>query len=55
MNSNPVASEVLTLLTVYFTEQCTEYLTVVEDILCTGGTVFRASFKLVQQRAPSYR
>jgi hypothetical protein len=37
MNSNPVASEVLTLLAVYFTELCTEYLTVLSRICCVLG------------------
>jgi len=37
MNSNPVASEVLTLLTMYFTEQCMEYLTVLSRICCVLG------------------
>jgi len=37
MNSNPVASEVLTLLNMYFTEQCTEYLTVLSRICCVLG------------------
>jgi len=36
MNSNPVVSEVLTPLTVYFTEQCAEYLTVLW-IYCVLG------------------
>ena len=37
MNSNLVASEVVTLLTVYFTEQCMEYLKVLSRICCVLG------------------
>jgi len=37
MSSIPVASEVLTLLTVYFTEHNTEYLTVLSRICCVQG------------------